>query len=197
MGRLERNVFPSIGHKPVAHIEAKDVVRMMERVQGRGANDIAKRVRNTCSQIFRFAVTRGLTSRNPAGEFKPSDVLPQRDSQNHARIDESELPDLLRKIEAYQGTPLTRLAMKLLALTFVRTSELIEAKWAEIDLGAAEWRIPAERMKMKRPHIVPLAPQAIQVLRTLQVISGQDRSCCFPVSVTQEAHEQQHDPEGA
>jgi hypothetical protein len=69
MGRLERNVFPSIGHKPVAHIEAKDVVRMMERVQGRGANDIAKRVRNTCSQIFRFAVTRGLTSRNPAGEF--------------------------------------------------------------------------------------------------------------------------------
>jgi integrase len=171
MGRLERNVFPSIGHKPVAHIEAKDVVRMMERVQGRGANDIAKRVRNTCSQIFRFAVTRGLTSRNPAGDFKPSDVLPQRDSQNHARIDESELPDLLRKIEAYQGTPLTRLAMKLLALTFVRTSELIEAKWAEIDLGAAEWRIPAERMKMKRLHIVPLAPQAIQVVRTLQVIS--------------------------
>jgi integrase len=79
---------------------------------------------------------------------------------------------LLRKIEAYQGTPLTRLAMKLLALTFVRTSELIEAKWAEIDLGAGEWRIPAERMKMRRPHIVPLAPQAIQVLGTLQVISG-------------------------
>ena len=171
MGRLERNVFPDIGHKPVAHIEPRDIVRMMERIQGRGANDIARRVRNTCSQIFRFAITRGLVSRNPAGEFKPSDVLPQRTSQNHARIEESELPDLLRKIEAYQGTPSTRFAMKLLALTFVRTSELIEARWSEIDFDAAEWRIPAERMKMKRMHIVPLAPQAIQVLRTLQVIS--------------------------
>ena len=76
------------------------------------------------------------------------------------------------KINAYQGTPSTRFAMRLLALTFVRTSELIEAKWSEIDFEAAEWRIPAERMKMKRMHIVPLAPQTIQVLRTLQVISG-------------------------
>jgi integrase len=172
MTRLERNVLPNIGQKPVAHIEPKDIVRMMERIQGRGANDIARRVRNTCSQIFRFAITRGLTSRNPAGEFKPSDVLPQRTSENHARIEESELPELLRKIEAYQGTPSTRFAMKLLALTFVRTSELIEARWSEIDFDAAEWRIPAERMKMKRTHIVPLAPQSIEVLRTLQVISG-------------------------
>jgi hypothetical protein len=122
MGRVERNVFPSIG-QPVAHIEAKDIVRMMERIQGRGANDIAKRDRNTCSHIFRFAVTRGLASRNPAGEFKPSGVLPQRSAQNHARIEEGELTELLRKIEAYQGTPSTRFAMKLLALTFVRTSE--------------------------------------------------------------------------
>lgn len=172
MGRLERNVFPYIGPKSVAHIEPKDVVRMMEHIHGRGVNDIARRVRNTCSQIFRYAITRGLTSRNPSSEFKPSDVQPQRTSQNHARIEESELPDLLRKIEAYQGSQLTRLAMKLLALTFVRTSELIEARWAEIDFDAAEWRIPAERMKMKRPHIVPLASQAIQVLRTLHVISG-------------------------
>jgi integrase len=172
MARLERNVLPNIGHKPVAHIEPKDIVRMMERIQGRGANDIARRVRNTCSQIFRFAITRGLTPRNPAGEFKPSDVLPQRTSQNHARIEESELPELLRKIKAYQGTPSTRFAIKLLALTLVRTSELIGARWSEIDFDAAEWRIPAERMKMKRMHIVPLAPQAIHALRTLQVISG-------------------------
>jgi integrase len=172
IARLERNVFPVIGHKPVAHIEPKDVVRMMELIQGRGATDIAKRVRNTCSQIFRYAITRGMCARNPAGDFKPSDVLPQRTAGNHARIEESELPDLLRKIEAYAGMPHTRLAMKLLAMTFVRTSELIEAKWSEIDFDTAEWRIPAERMKMKRMHIVPLAPQAIEVLRTLQVISG-------------------------
>jgi integrase len=171
MSRLERNVFPVLGHKPVDQIEPKHVVAMMERVQGRGAADVARRVRNTCSQVFRYAITRGLCTRNPASEFKPSDVLPQRTSGNHARIDESELPQLLRKVEAYEGSQLTRLAMKLLALTFVRTSELIEAKWDEIDFDAAEWRIPAERMKMKRLHIVPLAPQAIQVLRTLQVIS--------------------------
>jgi integrase len=136
-------------------------------------------VRNTHSQIFRFAITRGLTSRNPAGEFKPSDVLPQRTSENHARIDESELPELLRKIEAYQGTSSTRFAMKLLALTLVRTSELIGARWSEVDFDAAQWRIPAERMKMRRMHIVPLAPQAMQVLRTLQVISG-DSKLLFP-----------------
>jgi hypothetical protein len=152
LARLERNVFPVIGHKPVSQIEPKDVVRMMDLIQGRGATDIARRVRNTCSQIFRYAVTKGLCARNPAGEFKPSDVLPQRRAGNHARIDEGELPDLMRKIEAYEGSQLTRLAMKLLALTFVRTSELIQARWSEIDFDNAEWRIPAERMKMKDAH---------------------------------------------
>lgn len=189
MSRLERNVLPTIGHKPVSQIEPKDLVRLMETIQGRGATDIARRVRDMCSQIFRYAVTKGLTSRNPAAEFKPSDVLPQRETQNHARIDESELPELLLKIEAYKGAPLTRLAMKLLALTFVRTSELIEAKWTEIDFDRAEWRIPEERMKMRRAHIVPLAPQTIQVLRTLEVVSGKsewlfpgDRDCTKPMS---------------
>jgi hypothetical protein len=123
LARLERNAFPVIGHKPVSHIEPKDVVRMMELIQGRGATDIARRVRNTCSQVFRYADTKGLCARNPAGEFKPSDVLPQRRAGNHARIDESELPELLRKIEAYEGSQLTPLAMKILALTFVRTSD--------------------------------------------------------------------------
>jgi integrase len=179
LARLQRNVFPVMGHKPVSQIEPKDVVRMMELIQGRGATDIARRVRNTCSQVFRYAVTKGLCARNPAGEFKPSDVLPQRKAANHARVDESELPELLRKIEAYEGSQLTRLAIKLLALTFVRTSELIEAKWSEIDFETAEWRIPAERMKMKRLHIVPLAPQALETLRTLQVISGK-REFLFP-----------------
>jgi hypothetical protein len=98
MSRLERNVFPVIGHKPVDQIAPKHVVAMMERVQGRGATDVARRVRNTCSQVFRYAITKGLCGRNPAGEFKPSDVLPQRSSGNHARIDESELPELLMKI---------------------------------------------------------------------------------------------------
>lgn len=89
IGRLERNVFPSIGHKPINQIEPKDLVRLIESIQGRGASDIARGARDKCSQIFRYAVIKGLTARNPAGEFKPSDVLPQRDTQNHARIDET------------------------------------------------------------------------------------------------------------
>jgi integrase len=89
------------------------------------------------------------------------------------------MPELLRKIEAYQGSAFTRLAMKLMALTFVRTGELIGARWAEFDLEAAEWRIPAERMKMKTPHIVPLAPQTVEVLQALQTASG-DRALLFP-----------------
>ncbi len=174
MSRLERNVFPEIGHRSVAEIAPKEIVRVMERVQGRGATDIARRLRDTCSQVFRFAITRGMSSQNPASAFQPSDVLPQRAVQNHARIDEAELPALLRSIDAYRGSPLTRLAIKLLALTFVRTSELIEAQWSEIDLEKAEWRIPAERMKMKRAHIVPLAPQAVSILKILQVVSGSE-----------------------
>jgi integrase len=181
MGRLERNAFPVIGNKPVTHIEPKDIVRMMDRIQGRGATDIARRVRNTCSQIFRYAISRGLTTRNPAGEFKPTDVLPQRSAGNHARVEESELPDLLRRIEAYQGSQVTRLAMKLLALTFVRTSELIEARWCEFDFDAAEWRIPAERMKMKRMHIVPLRRKRSRCFVPCKWCRA-GQSCCSQVS---------------
>ncbi|WP_048439248.1 tyrosine-type recombinase/integrase [Caenimonas sp. SL110] len=172
MSRFERNVFPAIGHKPVSQIEAPDLVRMMTKIQGRGATDIALRARNTSSQVFRYAIAHGLARRNPAVDFCPSDVLPRRSVRNHARIDENELPDLLRKIEAYQGTPTTRFAIKLLALTFVRTSELIEAEWSEFDLVKGEWRIPGERMKMGRTHVVPLARQALEILKTLRLISG-------------------------
>ena len=114
----------------------------------------------------------GLGHPEPCGRVQAGGCLAA--TRNHARIEESELPEFLRKIEVYEGSQLTRLAMKLLALTFVRTSELIEARWSEIDFDAAEWRIPADRMKMKRTHIVPLAPQTIQLLRMLQVISGQE-----------------------
>lgn len=100
MSRLERNVFPVLGHKPVDQIEPKHVVAMMERVQGRGATDVARRVRNTCSQVFRYAITRGLCSRNPASEFKPSDVLPQRASGNHAPAARRDAADSARRFPA-------------------------------------------------------------------------------------------------
>jgi integrase len=175
MRRLEADIFPAIGARPISEIEAPELVAMAKAIAARGALDIAKRSLQTCGQIFRYAIAHGMASRNPATDVKPSDVLEARKKQNYARIDGKELPDLLRRIEGYQGAAVTRLAMKLMALTFVRTSELIEAEWKEIDLDAAEWRIPAERMKMNTPHIVPLSLQAVEILRTLHLISGHSK----------------------
>ncbi|MCE4553604.1 tyrosine-type recombinase/integrase [Roseateles cellulosilyticus] len=141
--RLEADVFPIIGHRPVAALEAAELVSMMKRIEARGALDIAKRSMQTCGQVFRFAIAHGKASRNPATDVRPSDVLPSRKKQNYARVSAQELPDLLRKIEVYQGAAITRAAMKLMAMTFVRTSELIGARWEEFDLDAGRWDIPA------------------------------------------------------
>lgn len=114
-------------------------------------------------------------------------MLKPRKKANYARVDARELPDLLRAIEAYRGTPVTRLAMKLMAHTFVRTGELIGASWAEVDLDGARWDIPAGRMKMRTPHIVPLSPQAVEVLRTLRTITG-GSGLLFPAERRPGAH---------
>ncbi|MCZ2405751.1 MAG: tyrosine-type recombinase/integrase [Burkholderiales bacterium] len=177
--RLEADAFPALGARPIASITAKDLTHMAKTVQSRGAIDLAHRVLQMCGQVLRYAVAHDLIERNPAADLKPGDTLKSRRAENYARLEEKELPELLRKIEAYQGRPFTRLAMQLMSLVFVRTSELIGARWAEFDLQAAEWRIPKERMKMKTPHIVPLAPQAVEVLRVLQTLSG-GRELLFP-----------------
>ena len=177
--RMETDAFPVLGSRPIASITAKDLTRMAKAVQERGAIDLAHRLLQMTGQVMRYAVAHDLIERNPATDVKPSDTLKSRKKENYARLGEKELPELLRKIEAYQGGPYTRLAMQLMALTFVRTTELIAARWAEFDLEAAEWRIPPERMKMKTPHIVPLSPQAVEVLRVLQTLSG-GRDLLFP-----------------
>ena len=170
--RIEMDIIPQIGARPVSEIKTLELVAMVKKIADRGAIDIAKRAYQTCGQIFRYAVAHGLAQRNPAADVQPGDVLATRKQTNYARIDAKELPELLRQIEAYQGSAVTRLSMKLMALTFVRTSELIGARWDEFDLDATEWRIPASRMKMKTPHIVPLARQTVEVLRTLHLVTG-------------------------
>lgn len=170
--RMEQNIFPHLGHRPITEIEAPELVAMAKAVQARGVVDLPKRTMQNSNQIFRYAIAHGLAKRNPAAEIRPSDVLASHTPKNLARIESKELPDLLRHIDAYQGSPVTRLAIRLMALTFVRTSELIGAQWAEIDLEAARWDIPAARMKKKTPHIVPLSQQAINILETLKLISG-------------------------
>ncbi len=172
MRRFEANVFPYIGPRPVSEIQAPELVAMLKAIEKRGVNDLAKRALQTSGQVFRYAIAHGLAKRNPATDIKPGDVLASRQKQNLARIDGKELPQLLRHIEGYKGAATTRLAMKLMALTFVRTTELIGARWEEFDLDGARWDIPAERMKMKTPHIVPLSAQAVNLLKTLQLITG-------------------------
>ena len=177
--RLEADAFPMLGSRPIAGLTAKDLTRMAKAVQDRGAIDLAHRVLQMAGQVMRYAVAHDLIERNPATDVKPSDTLKSRRKENYARLGEKELPELLRKIEAYQGGPYTRLAMQLMALTFVRTTELIAARWAEFDLQAAEWRIPPERMKRKTPHSVPLSPQAVEVVKVLHTLSG-GRVLLFP-----------------
>jgi integrase len=177
--RLEGDVFPAIGKRPIAEIEAPELRDMALAIEKRGAGELAKRSLQMCSMVFRYAIAHGKAVRNPAVDIRPSDILKARKVENHARVDASELPQLMRKIDAYQGKPATRMALKLLALTFVRTSELIEAQWSEFDLDAARWDIPAERMKMRTAHVVPLSSQSVGVLRTLHTITG-GRELLFP-----------------
>lgn len=170
--RLESNILPYLGDKPVNNIAAPHLVAMVHAIQVRGARDIAKRALETTGQIFRYAVAHGLAERNPAADIRPSDVLQKVFKTNFARIDAKELPNLLRQIQVYPGRHVTRLAIKLLALTFVRTGELIAAKWSEFDFEDARWDVPAERMKMRSSHIVPLSQQTLDSLAELRTLTG-------------------------
>ncbi len=170
--RMAADILPCLGARPIAKIEAPELVAMANAIQDRGARDIAKRALETVGQVFRYGIAHGFAMRNPATEIRPSDILKSIPKTNYARIDAKELPALLRRIEVYQGKQVTRLAMKLMVMTFVRTTELIEAKWTEFDLENARWDIPAGRMKMRTPHIVPLARQALEVLEMLRELTG-------------------------
>lgn len=170
--RMETDILPSLGARPITEIEAPELVAMTKAIEKRGARDVAKRALETTGQVFRYAIAHGYAKRNPASEIRPSDILKSTRKVNYARIDARDLPGLLRSMEVYPGTHVTRMALKLMAFTFVRTSELIGARWEEFDIEAARWNIPAERMKMRTPHIVPLAKQAVEVLEILRTLTG-------------------------
>jgi integrase len=170
--RMDADILPCLGPRPIAEIEAPELVAMANAIQDRGALDIAKRALETVGQIFRYSIAHGYSKRSPSSEIRPGDILKSTRKVNYSRVDARELPALLRNIEVYQGKHVTRLAIKLMALTFVRTSELIGAKWTEFDLEAGRWDIPPERMKMRTPHIVPMARQALEVLEMLHDLTG-------------------------
>ena len=174
--RLERDVFPWIGNKPIADLAAPDLLTVIRRIESRGALDIAKRVHNSCGRIFRYAVGHGLMSRDPSRDIELRDILSPVATRHHASVKTpKEVGGLLRAIDGFTGSFSTRCALKLGALVFVRPGELRHAEWSEFDFDQKEWRIPGSKMKMKEQHIVPLSKQAIAVLRELQQSTGQGR----------------------
>ncbi len=169
--RLEIDLFPSLGSRPIKDITAPELLSVVRIIEKRGALELANRALQYCGQIFMYGIATGRADRNPATDLKGA--LKTHVKKNYAHLKEIELPEFLKKLEAYDGNLQTKLAVKLLMLTFVRTTELRAATWDEIDLDKAEWRIPAERMKMRRGHIVPLSTQAVLILKELKLLNGQ------------------------
>jgi integrase len=169
--RLELNVFPWIGTRPIKAITAPELLAVLRRMESRGANETAHRALQVCGRVFRFAVATGRAERDPSRDLSGA-LAPTKEKHLASITDPQEVGALLRAIDSYEGAWITRCALRLSPLVFVRPGELRAAQWAEFDFEKAEWRIPATRMKMRVQHIVPLSIQAIAVLRDLQPLTG-------------------------
>ncbi len=174
---LEKDIFPVIGFRPISQIIAPELLVALRKIEERDALDIAKKMRQTCGQVFKFAVATGRAERNIALDLQGA--LKTRKAKHFNRIEEKEIPELLAKIENYDGEFQTKLGLKLALLTFVRTTELRGARWQEIDFDKKIWEIPADRMKMKVKHLVPLCDQAIEAFMALRAVNG-NREFVFP-----------------
>ena len=181
--RLTLNVFPHVKNVPISEITSKALKQIIQKMEERGATSMTRRVLNSCSQVFGYAVHEELIEINPAKNIDAKLAFKPHVEKNFKRVSAKELPKLLRDIDKYgdeySGTELTRLGLQLLAYTFVRTSELIGARWSEIDFEKGVWQIPAERMKMRNPHIIKLSTQALTIFKRLHEISG-GRDLVFP-----------------
>ena len=178
-GVFERDIFSFMGKRPIDTIKPALIRLVISEVAKRGALDTAQRVHQYIRMVLTYAVSHELIEINHARDIQVNDIIPKRKTQNQTRIDLKELPQLLQDIQAYDGYIVTKHAVNLLALTFVRTKELIEAQWSEVDFNGRVWRIPPERMKMGVAHIVPLSQQAMDILSELRAITGGNRNL-FP-----------------
>jgi len=178
LARLEADIFPQIGSRLITEIDAPELLDVLRKVERRGVIETARRLRQTCGQVFRYAIATGHAKNDPSIALRGALGSPGR-ARGHRAMALTEVPEFLRALEAYDGDPRTRLALRLMVLTFARTSELRAARWSEfenMDDRDALWRIPADRMKMKREHIVPLSPQAVAVLGELRALPGSEAS---------------------
>jgi integrase len=172
--RLERDVFPWIGQRPIAEITAPELLAALRRIEERGAVETAHRALQNCGQVLRYAIATGRADRDLSADLKGA-LAPVKQSHLAAITDPKAVGELLRAIDAYRGSFVTKCALRLAPLVFVRPGELRNAEWSEIDLERAEWNIPAARMKMREPHLVPLSRQAVAILRELYALTGDGR----------------------
>ncbi|MGB3213725.1 MAG: integrase arm-type DNA-binding domain-containing protein [Alphaproteobacteria bacterium] len=182
--RLETDIFPHLGAETLASIEAPDLLDVLRKIEKRGALDIAKRAKQICGQVFRYGIQTGRCKRDPSHDLQGA--LKTRKTKHFAALEAKEIPEFLTALERNDARlyARTRRAIRLSLLTFVRPGEIREARWEEIDFEAKEWTIPAERMKMKRSHIVPLSRQALAILKEQQEETGcLNTSWVFPSQI--------------
>lgn len=167
---FEKDVFPRIGSMQIDKITPRDIIKVIEEIAGRDAPDVAQRISQHSTKVFDYAINKSLCDYNPAQGR--SSVIKKEKVKHRPHLIESEIPEFLNKLDNYQGGKLVQLSLKLLMLTFVRPGELRNARWEEFDEANALWRIPAHRMKMDKPHTVPLSKQALETLKELRKLSG-------------------------
>jgi len=175
--QYQRDIKPTIGHLNIDEITAPDILAIGKAVEARGATDMARRAIRQTGQIFKQAIREGLITHNPANDL--TEALQPHKVKHHSRITSQQLPKLLQDIDAYGGDVLVKLGFWFMCYTFVRTQELRLMEWSEIDYKAKIWRIPAEKMKMDRPHLVPLAPQTIKILQEIKAMNFSDKYVFF------------------
>ncbi|BBT72356.1 tyrosine-type recombinase/integrase [Enterobacter roggenkampii] len=170
MEAFNKDVFPYIGKKPISEIKPLELLNVLRRMEGRGATEKAKKVRQRCGEVFRYAIVTGRAEYNPAPDL--TSAMQGHESKHYPFLNTSELPTFFEALSGYSGSMLVVLAARLLIITGLRTGELRGATWQEIDADAAVWEIPAERMKMRRPHIVPLSLQAQAIIMRIREMTG-------------------------
>ena len=173
MEAFQNDIFPYVGTRPVGEIKPLELLNVLRKIEKRGALEKMRKVRQRCSEVFRYAIATGRAEFNPAADL--SSALEVHQSSHFPFLKADEIPDFLRALDSYTGSRLVQIATKLLMITGVRTIELRAALWLEFDLDNAIWEIPAERMKMRRPHLVPLSTQALDLLNEIKIMTGNYR----------------------
>ncbi|GKW23862.1 integrase [Pectobacterium carotovorum subsp. carotovorum] len=170
MEAFENDIFPDIGKRPIAEIKPLEMLTSLRKLEKRGVLDKLRKIRQACNQVFRYAIVTGRAENNPASEL--ASALPPPKATHYPHLLPDELPDFLRALSTYSGSKITQLATRILMLTGVRTIELRQAEWKEFDFEKGLWEVPKERMKMRRPHLVPLSNQVIDALQQLYAVTG-------------------------